>query len=243
MASWRKSRLLVTSILAASAAADVSHRYRISPIDGSKIALPTPELLAWQAKEIGMIIHFNMATNIANQSLDGCNNVPHLVPNVSLFDPVKLNTDQWATTIEALGAKYATLVAKHNCGFATWPSKVKFTNSLGKEQSYNYTIADSPVHGEDVPKMFVKSMDDHNLGHGFYYSVNVNNFMDVASNQVAGGSGFSPGKVNADLAPGQVSITQATYNQVVLDQLAELWSQYGKLTEVRRSSIWRRAAC
>jgi alpha-L-fucosidase len=94
-----------------------SPKYRISPIDGSKIALPTKEQLDFQDKEIGVLIHFNIATYI---SIDGCNQVPTLVPNQTLFDPTLINTDQWMDTIADLGAKYATLVAKHNCGFTTW---------------------------------------------------------------------------------------------------------------------------
>ena len=98
-------------------------KYRISPIDGSKIALPTQEQLAFQDKEIGVLIHFEVATYISN---DGCNSVPTILPNQTLFDPTLLNTDQWMDTITDLGAKYATLVAKHNCGFTTWPSDVTF---------------------------------------------------------------------------------------------------------------------
>ena len=59
--------------------------------------------------EIGMLIHYNIATYT---DLDGCNNVPHYVPAISLFDPSDVNTKQWASVIDSLGAKYATLVAK-----------------------------------------------------------------------------------------------------------------------------------
>ena len=51
---------------------DYQPKYRISPLDGSIIALPTQEQLAFQDKEIGVLIHFNIATYI---SIDGCNNV------------------------------------------------------------------------------------------------------------------------------------------------------------------------
>ena len=142
--------------------------YRISPLDGSIIALPTAEQLAFQDKEIGMLIHFNIATYL---NIDGCNDVPSLVPKQSLFDPTLLNTDQWMDTITALGAKYATLVAKHNCGFTLWPSQVNFDTRNGDEIGYNYTIAQSPVGGENVVGMFVTSAEKYGIGHGFYYSV------------------------------------------------------------------------
>lgn len=148
--------------------------YRISPLDGSIIALPTAEQLAFQDKEIGILIHFNIATYL---DIDGCNDVPSLVPKQSLFDPTLLNTDQWMDTIAALGAKYATLVAKHNCGFTLWPSQVNFDTRSGDEIEYNYTIAQSPVSGENVVEMFVNSAQKYGVGHGFYYSVVVRSIL------------------------------------------------------------------
>jgi alpha-L-fucosidase len=142
-----------------------SPKYRISPVDGSKIALPTQEQLDFQDKEIGVLIHFQIATYIC---IDGCNNVPTLVPNQTLFDPTLLNTDQWMDTAASLGAKYATLVAKHNCGFTTWPSDVTFQTADNETIHYNYTIAQSPVRGENVVKSFVDSALQYGIGHGFY---------------------------------------------------------------------------
>ena len=65
------------------------------------------EQLAWQAQELGVLIHFNMATFI---EADGCSG--QMVPNISLFRPYELNTDNWAKTMVDFGAKYAVLVAK-----------------------------------------------------------------------------------------------------------------------------------
>jgi hypothetical protein len=56
---------------------------------------------------MGVLIHFNMATYI---DVDGCSG--QMVPNISLFDPHALNTDNWAQTMTDLGANYAVLVAK-----------------------------------------------------------------------------------------------------------------------------------
>ncbi|KAK2595478.1 hypothetical protein QQS21_006818 [Conoideocrella luteorostrata] len=194
--------------------------YRISPMDGSKIALPTREQLAFQDREIGALIHFDIATWL---SIDGCNSDPSLVPNISLFDPTLINTNQWMDSIAALGAKYATMVVKHNCGFASWPSKVTFPTKDGnKKVHYNYTTTDSPVHEKDIAKSFVDSASAYGIGHGFYYSVVVNNFLNVQQSKVRTGK----------LSPGQVAITDDTYDQIVLDMLTELWGNYGKLTEI-----------
>ena len=76
-------------------------------------------------------------------------------------------------TISALGAKYATLVAKHNCGFTLWPSVVEFPTRSGQEIYYNYTVAYSPVRGENVVQKFVSSAEKYGVGHGFYYCVSL----------------------------------------------------------------------
>ncbi|KAM3510810.1 hypothetical protein MY11210_005531 [Beauveria gryllotalpidicola] len=193
--------------------------WRISPIDGSTIALPTREQLAFQDREMGCLIHFNMATYIAQ---DGCNSDPALVPPRSLFDPAQLDTDQWMEAIKSLGGKYATLVAKHNCGFTTWPTKVSFKDLAGETVLYNYTIAQSPAKGRDVVENFVESASKYGLGHGFYYSVVVNNYLNVQSAHVR----------NVPAGRGQLGITTDVYNDIVIEQLEELWGEYGNLTEI-----------
>ncbi|KAH8821949.1 glycoside hydrolase family 29 protein [Xylogone sp. PMI_703] len=205
-----------TAIVASAA---ITPKYRLSPIDGSVIALPTQEQLDFQDREIGVIIHFEMGTYL---DIDGCNNVPSLVPNLTLFDPALLNTDQWMDTAASLGAKYATLVAKHNCGFTTWPSQVAFSTRDGTTIKYNYTIAQSPIAGNDVVKSFAASARKHDIGPGLYYSTVVNNFLNVQNSEVNATS----------WAVGQVRISNDTYNEIVDAQLTELWTKYGKLTEI-----------
>ncbi|TVY81811.1 Alpha-L-fucosidase [Lachnellula suecica] len=211
---------LMPALAAASVLASTPEpKYRISPIDGSTIALPTQEQLQFQDKEIGVLIHFEMGTYL---DIDGCNNVPSLVPNLTLFDPELLNTDQWMDSATALGAQYATLVAKHNCGFTTWPSQVKFQTRDNTTIAYNYTIAQSPVAGDEVVKSFVESAEKYDVGHGFYYSTVVNNFLNVQNSEVNATS----------WAVGQVRISNETYDEVVDAQLTELWTNYGSLTEI-----------
>ncbi|PSR78417.1 glycoside hydrolase family 29 protein [Coniella lustricola] len=207
--------------------------YRISPLDGSVIALPTADQLAFQDKEMGMLIHFEIATYI---SLDGCNGVPGLVPSPSLFTPTLLNTDQWMDSITAFGARYATLVAKHNCGWANWPSNVTFETRENTTSAYNYSVAYAPASvggggssggsgngtaNLDVVGMFSASAEKYGVGHGFYYSTIVNNFLNVQDSLV-----------NATWSPGEILVSNATYDEIVMAQLTELWTLYGDLTEL-----------
>ncbi|CAF1138396.1 unnamed protein product [Rotaria sordida] len=195
-----------------------SKKYRISPTTGVRIALPTPEQLQWQAQELGVLIHFNIATYIND---DGCSG--QFVPNISLFNPYLLNTDNWVQTMLDFGAKYAVLVAKHACGFHMAPTDVKFPLSpSGQIIPYNYSIDYSPMKGVDVLGNFVKSCEKKQIRTGFYYTVVSNNWLNVDSGLIQ----------NRTLKPGQINITQETYNSIVLQQLREIWSRYGSLDEI-----------
>ena len=44
------------------------------------------------------------------------------MPSPDMYNPRKLDTDQWMEAAQALGAKYAVLVAKHCSGFLQWQS-------------------------------------------------------------------------------------------------------------------------
>jgi alpha-L-fucosidase len=105
----------------------------------------------------------------------------------------------------------------------SWPSDVTFQTADNETIKYNYTIAQCPVRGENVVKSFADSAEKYGVGHGFYYSVVVNNFLNVQDSEV----------LTTTLSPRQVGTTNSTYDQIALDQLTDLWTNYGKLIEVK----------
>ncbi len=141
-----------------------------------------PEQLDWQAQELGVLIHFNMATYVENH--DAC---PRgLVVPTSRFNPYLLDTDNWAQTMVDFGAKYAVLVAKHNCGFLLSPTNVTFPLSpSGEIVPYNYTVDYSPVKGVNIVDEFIKSCNKRQIRTGFYYSVVTNNYLNVIGGHVS----------------------------------------------------------
>lgn len=120
------------------------------------IPKPTARQLEWTEMEIAALIHFNMA------STKNCS-------EPDAFSPDKLDTDQWVESFEAFGAREAVLVAKHACGFCTWPTNA----TLPDGSRYPYSVAFSSWReGKgDVVSSFLSSVTKAGLGAGYYYSL------------------------------------------------------------------------
>jgi alpha-L-fucosidase len=92
-------------------------------------ALPSTDQIAWQNLELGMFVHFAPNT-WQNAESD------NLTTPLPMIDPKDLNTDQWAQTAVALGARYIVFVAKHQGGFCMWQT-----------QTTDYSIRNTPWRG------------------------------------------------------------------------------------------------
>lgn len=164
--------------------------------------LPSKSHLKWAAAEIGVIIHLDI--NIyAPETFDYRNKAT--LPDLNVFNPSRLDTDQWLEAASRAGAKYAVLVAKHGTGFTLWPSKAN-----------DYHIGNTPwKKGKgDIVADFVQSCKKFNIKPGFYYNTNFNTLYGAGYHEFE-----SPEK-------------KMEYNQVVLRQLTELWTHYGDLMEI-----------
>ena len=78
--------------------------------------VPTAQQLAWQRMEINMFCHFGPNTFSGAEWGDG-------TEAEDLFNPHKLNCNQWVDVAEAAGMKGIILTAKHHDGFCLWPSQ------------------------------------------------------------------------------------------------------------------------
>jgi alpha-L-fucosidase len=104
----------------------------------------------------------------------------------------------------------AVLVAKHGCGFVTWPSRATMPDG----STYNYSVASSAWRGGkgDVLSDFKASCLAKGIGVGYYYSL--------------GSNGYTKG----------LNLTAAQLEVIEMQQMTELWSgEYGNngnLTEI-----------
>jgi len=87
---------------------------------------PSPQQVAWQDLEFGVIVHFGTNTFLDREWGDG-------TASPEVFNPTQFDPEQWMQAIKAAGAKYVVLVAKHHDGFCLWPT----------EQT-NYSVRSSP---------------------------------------------------------------------------------------------------
>lgn len=76
---------------------------------------------------------------------------------------------------------------------------------------------------------FVAETTKAGIGHGFYYSLTNNFYLNVAHHNAAGARGC---------LSGQACISQEQFEALALAQVKELWTRFGDLTE-----IWLDGGC
>lgn len=119
----------------------------------NKTAKPLPQLQQeFVDLAFGMFIHYNIPTYMEDDWAD-----PDASP--SIFNPRKLNTDQWAEAAKSANMSYGCLTTKHHSGFAIWDTKTT-----------PYNVMNSPLK-RDVVKEYANSFRKQGLKVMLYYSI------------------------------------------------------------------------
>ncbi len=102
--------------------------------------------------KFGMFIHFNIGTSVNEEWPD-----PDTPARV--FNPIKLNCNQWAEAAKSAKMSYGCLTAKHHSGFCIWDTKTT-----------DYNVMNSLVK-RDVVKEYVDAFRKNGLKTMLYYSI------------------------------------------------------------------------
>ena len=112
--------------------------------------LPIERLQQFEALRFGMFIHYSMNT------YEGVEHSLGQQP-ASAFCPDQLDVDQWVRVARDTGMTYAVLTAKHDSGFALWPT----THS-------SYSVA-SAGNTTDIVDAFISACQKYGIKPGLYY--------------------------------------------------------------------------
>ena len=139
-------------LMAAAALAGGAGKLSATP----ELAAPGKSLLELQQAfldlRFGMYIHLNMATFEQREWGD---------PKASaqLFNPARLDAEQWAQAALSANMQYGCLSTKHHDGFCLWPTATKSPSV--KDSSYPH----------DVVRAYTDSFRRHGLKVCLYFSI------------------------------------------------------------------------
>lgn len=171
------------------------------------IPVPTPAQIAWQDGEIGLLYSFELAPAAGDWTE---NNASRRVFDPNLYQPAKLNTDEWLKAAQACGAKYAIFTATHFNGFMQWQS-----------EAYPYGLRQSRWRDGkgDVVADFVASCRQAEVKPGIFFSVHRNVYQKVWGHYV-------------DWGKGKGTPEQDAFNRIAEKQMEEICSKYGPLVQI-----------
>ena len=100
----------------------------------------------------GMFVHFGLPTF---QEADWTD--PQLSPEV--FNPTRLDTDQWVKVAKSAGAKFICVSVKHHAGFCMWNTATT-----------DYSVMNTPLH-RDVLKELTQSLQKEGMEVMYHFSI------------------------------------------------------------------------
>lgn len=179
------------------------------PIAENKVPLPNKRQLAWQQAELGVVFHYDLHVFDGEKYGQGNNRIDPVV-DYQIFNPEKLDTDQWVKAAKDAGANFAILTATHETGFALFQSKVN---------PYSVRALDWKDGKGDLVADFVASCRKYGVKPGIYLGIRWNSFLGVHDFKVNGEGAFQENR-------------QEWYNRMVEGMVKEICTNYGELFEI-----------
>ncbi len=173
------------------------------------IPVPTPAQLTWQNAELVAVFHYDLHVFDGEKYNQQKNRISP-IEDYNIFNPKKLDTDQWIKAIKEAGFKIAILTATHETGFALYQSDVN---------PYSLKAVKWRDGKGDIVKDFVESCRKYGIQPGIYIGIRWNSFYGVHDFMVNGDNQFAENR-------------QQYYNRMCEGMVEELMSRYGDLAIV-----------
>jgi alpha-L-fucosidase len=176
----------------------------------AQIPLPTPIQLTWQDAELAVLLSYDLHVSDGEKYNQQQNRIVPIA-DYNIFNPKKLDTDQWIRAVHDMGVKVAILTVTHETGFGLYQSDVnpycmkalKFQDGKG-----------------DIVRDFVASCRKFGVLPGLYIGIRWNSFLGVHNFEVhSDSSQFARNR-------------QYYYNRQCEKMTEELMSRYGELAMV-----------
>lgn len=179
--------------------------------DSKKYEFPVPNAkqLAWQNAELGALISYDLHVFDGKRYNQKENRITPIV-DYQIFNPKKLDTDQWIKALKDAGFKFAILTATHETGFALFQSEVN---------PHCMKALDFQNGEGDIVRDFVNSCRKYGVKPGIYLGIRWNSLLGVHDFKVNGEGEFREKR-------------QEWYNQMVEGMVKEVCTNYGELFEI-----------
>lgn len=174
------------------------------------IPLPSPAQQIWQDAELVALICYDLHVFDGKKYKQAENRIVP-IPDINIFNPEQLDTDQWIRSVKEMGAKIAILTATHETGFALYQSDVN---------PYCMKALKWKDGKGDIVRDFVNSCRKYDVKPGLFIGIRWNSFLGVYDFMMPkDGSKFQENR-------------QTFYNKMCEGMTEELMSRYGDLAIV-----------
>lgn len=179
------------------------------PVYSQDIPVPNKAQLAWSEAELGVLFSYDLHVFDGRRYNQASNRITP-VSDYNIFNPEKLDTDQWIKAAKDAGAKFALLTATHETGFALYQSDVN---------PYSLKAVKWKDGNGDVVSDFVNSCRKFGIKPGIYIGIRWNSLLGVHDFKVVGEGKFRDNR-------------QAYYRKLCEGMVEELCTRYGDLFEI-----------
>ena len=170
------------------------------------IPVPKPHQLKWHEAELGAVFHYDLHVFDGIRYEQGNNRI-NPIEDYNIFNPTKLNTDQWVQAAKAAGCKFAVLTTSHETYFCLWQSDVN---------PYCLKAVKWRDGKRDIVRDFVNSCRKYGVQPGIYVGVRWNALLGIHNFKAEEEGEFAVNR-------------QTWYKRLCERMVTELCTRYGDL--------------